>query len=1065
MKISVITVCLNSGEKLGVTLDSILRQDCQDVEVILKDGGSTDGSVEKWRQENASIPGIEKVRIFVEKDRGIYDAMNQAVSHASGDFLLFLNCGDRFADEGVLKRTLDYLEEEEKAGTDLDRLVLYGDTCGEKNDVVIASAPEITGFTCYRNIPCHQSCFYSAALCREKPYDLQYRIRADYDHFLWCYYRAGAKMRHMDFPVAVYEGGGFSEKRENRERDRQEHREITGKYMGRGELFRYRAVMACTLAPLRKAMAESRCFSGFYHWLKERVYKRKKWFLAALLFFLAELALLIWPVGWLKEDKENILLGEGSWYMESQGDSFSCSQEFKPEYSNLESIGIVVMGEEGLSGGDAVVVVSDSENEVLFRTKIPYEQVAIDTYTNVEVNLSLRPGGKSYFLSVYLEPDERGRVPVLEACSMEYFMPENIALRQEEELEGAQLLTRYSYKDGLSAGRILRALLLCAFTAFGIAFGIPEERRLRTAAGILLLVLGPYVLGSRLELLTIKTQFLLPYSMKWNLGLMYLLELIVLLCTQSIRFSICFCNLVLTLLYSANYFVFTFRGVPLRFNDLSAIETAVRVMDRYSLRPNHHMAMAWCIFLLIFVYGVQTGRCRKVKRGKKRVAGRIGCFALGIVLAAVSGYRFLYTDIFEKAGFLNIRGFDQNKSYHFDGYLVASFIDIQNSRVTEPQEYSVKRVEELLKEAAGNLEDDLKGAQKPHIILVMNESYADLRVLGNLEISKENMSFFYSLNENTVRGYVNVSVLGGGTSNSEFEVFTGCSMGFLPSAYYPYQQCVVKEMPSLISDLKKAGYTTYSMHPEIAENWNRNRIYRYFGFDNSIWLEDFSGAEKLHYGVTDMETYKKVIELFENRQEGESMFVFDLTVQNHGGYTQSDVNRSVGAVNVSSEEADIYLSLIQESDDALKELIHYFEKVEEPVIICMYGDHQPKLEDDFYENVYSSTPGIEEKDKTLNQYKTPFFIWANYDIEEREELNIGMSYLGALLLEVAEVPGAPFFSFLQQYMNQYPIVTVNGYEDEEGNFCNWSGEDTELMEYRMLQYNHLFDRNIVEWGF
>ncbi len=275
MKISVITVCLNSGEKLGVTLDSILRQDCQDVEVILKDGGSTDGSVEKWRQENASIPGIEKVRIFVEKDRGIYDAMNQAVSHASGDFLLFLNCGDRFADEGVLKRTLDYLEEEEKTGTDLDRLVLYGDTCGEKNDVVIASAPEITGFTCYRNIPCHQSCFYSAALCREKPYDLQYRIRADYDHFLWCYYRAGAKMRHMDFPVAVYEGGGFSEKRENRERDRQEHREITGKYMSRGELFRYRAAMACTLAPLRKAMAESRFFSGFYHWLKERVYRRK----------------------------------------------------------------------------------------------------------------------------------------------------------------------------------------------------------------------------------------------------------------------------------------------------------------------------------------------------------------------------------------------------------------------------------------------------------------------------------------------------------------------------------------------------------------------------------------------------------------------------------------------------------------------------------------------------------------------------------------------------------------------------------------------------------------------
>ncbi len=275
MKLSVITVCLTPGDRLKATLDSILGQDYEDIEVILKDGGSTDGSVERWRQENASRPGAEKVRIFVEKDSGIYDAMNQAVAHATGDFLLFLNCGDRFADESVLSRTRRVLEEEEQAGTDMKKLVVYGDTYGEKNDVVIASPPEITGFTCYRNIPCHQSCFYSAALCRDKPYDPQYKIRADYDQFLWCFYRAKARMRHMGFPVAVYEGGGFSEKRENKTLDRREHREITGKYMGRGELFRYRAIMACSLAPLRTAMAESRLFSGCYHWIKERIYRRK----------------------------------------------------------------------------------------------------------------------------------------------------------------------------------------------------------------------------------------------------------------------------------------------------------------------------------------------------------------------------------------------------------------------------------------------------------------------------------------------------------------------------------------------------------------------------------------------------------------------------------------------------------------------------------------------------------------------------------------------------------------------------------------------------------------------
>ena len=78
---------------------------------------------------------------------------------------------------------------------------------------------------------------------------------------------------HMDFAAASYEGGGYSESKENRKRDRQEHRQITSAYMSKGELFQYRFVMACTLAPLRRAMAESRVFSGVYHGLKRMLYR------------------------------------------------------------------------------------------------------------------------------------------------------------------------------------------------------------------------------------------------------------------------------------------------------------------------------------------------------------------------------------------------------------------------------------------------------------------------------------------------------------------------------------------------------------------------------------------------------------------------------------------------------------------------------------------------------------------------------------------------------------------------------------------------------------------------
>jgi glycosyltransferase involved in cell wall biosynthesis len=263
MKFSIIVVALNPGDKLTKTMQSILAQTYTDYEIVLKDGGSKDGSMEAWKHH-------EKVRFFDEADKSIYDAMNQAVSHAQGEYVLFLNCGDLFASETVLEQTAAAA----KKLAEGERAVLYGDTLGEKNGVIIASPPKMDGFACYRNIPCHQSCFYSLSLCREKPYDLQFCIRADYDHFLWCFYRAKATMLHMGFAVSSYEGGGYSESKANQKRDKQEHKEITRIYMSGAELLRYRTIMLLTLAPLRRWMAESKAFSGFYHRVKEMLYRK-----------------------------------------------------------------------------------------------------------------------------------------------------------------------------------------------------------------------------------------------------------------------------------------------------------------------------------------------------------------------------------------------------------------------------------------------------------------------------------------------------------------------------------------------------------------------------------------------------------------------------------------------------------------------------------------------------------------------------------------------------------------------------------------------------------------------
>lgn len=274
---SLITICLNPGEKLRKSLESALRQTEGDFEVVIKDGGSRDGSLETIKD----ILADPRFKLYEEKDHGIYDGMNQAVAHAQGKYAFFLNCGDLLYDEKVLERvraTIEKHARETAQGKRTDDfpmrpLILYGNVYNQKTKAWITPAPRITGFTCYRNIPCHQACFYDVRLCRQKPFETKYKIRGDYEHFLWCFYRGDAETCYLDAPVAEYEGGGYSETKENLKRSRDEHREITEKYMGKAELLKYRMLMALSLSTLRTWLAESPVSSAVYQRMVRRFYR------------------------------------------------------------------------------------------------------------------------------------------------------------------------------------------------------------------------------------------------------------------------------------------------------------------------------------------------------------------------------------------------------------------------------------------------------------------------------------------------------------------------------------------------------------------------------------------------------------------------------------------------------------------------------------------------------------------------------------------------------------------------------------------------------------------------
>lgn len=256
MILSIIIVTFNPGEGLKRTIESIFKQTSDNYELVVKDAGSTDGSIE-WLEALQN----PKVNIIKSSDLGIYDAMNQAVTYASGDFIIFMNAGDKFYSNDVVEKV-----EASKLAT--EKVIAYGDTYFELSDSLSKAPSKITGSVCYRNIPCHQSIVYSKDMVATRGFDTIYKIRADFEHFMWAFYNHMCDFVYLGFPICSYEGGGFSETKQNQRRDKEEYKRAVKKHIPLKERFLYRTFLIISLHKLRGTMARNPRTAKFYQKIK-----------------------------------------------------------------------------------------------------------------------------------------------------------------------------------------------------------------------------------------------------------------------------------------------------------------------------------------------------------------------------------------------------------------------------------------------------------------------------------------------------------------------------------------------------------------------------------------------------------------------------------------------------------------------------------------------------------------------------------------------------------------------------------------------------------------------------
>lgn len=553
----------------------------------------------------------------------------------------------------------------------------------------------------------------------------------------------------------------------------------------------------------------------------------------------------------------------------------------------------------------------------------------------------------------------------------------------------------------------------------------------------------------------------------WNSPLDFLLNVLFYLCIYTLlyvlsnrfRFSILFGNIFFWLLAIINHFTLLYRGTPILPWDLYSAGTAINVMDGYKLTFDFISVL---MTLLVVFLCVITLKIKFVNRSlKTNLIGK----AVGLSLIAAFCITF-YSSLIYSESYQDIDNlWNQTSASKQHGLILNLAINAQYIAISPPHGYSEEKVTEIIEENTPETSDTKETENvKPNIIAIMNESFADFNRIREVEVSEDYMPFVRSMEENTIKGYLLVSAFGAGTSNTEFEFLTGNSMAFLPAGSIAYQQYIQEETQSLVSTLNNQGYTSVAVHPYSPTGWNRTKVYPYLGFANFLSIDDFENPKLIRHLISDTSSYDKLIELYEQKDPGDPLFLFNVTMQNHGGYDTAyenfqesiQLNEPAGY-----PEAQRFISLMKESDQAVEQLISYFSNQEEPTIIVLFGDHYPNVEKEFYSELYGNELDNLSLEDLQKQYSVPFFIWANYDIEEEYIDLISANYLSSLLLKTAGLKLSPYQEFLYQLQQSIPAMNINGYMDQEQNFHTYQTETdfTEfLTEYQILQYNNLFDK-------
>jgi hypothetical protein len=403
-----------------------------------------------------------------------------------------------------------------------------------------------------------------------------------------------------------------------------------------------------------------------------------------------------------------------------------------------------------------------------------------------------------------------------------------------------------------------------------------------------------------------------------------------------------------------------------------------------------------------------------------------------------------------------------------NGILYELTMQIPRSYVPEPNGYKQSEIERVATKHTLVAEEGSRPDEQPvRIVVFLFESLMDPRDFGR-PLQREVLPHLSQLRETSLHGYSITARPIGGSAESEFELLTGMSCGFLPNESCAYKHFVKRSLPSLVSLLKSNSFATTAIQVVPAGFYNYEQVYQHLGHDR------FQSIEKLHDPQIDTRSRlisdATIVNEILLSQDSPKSFVVAFNNASHSPYhahTLGDAPRFLAdPATPASDEIEVYLQAISRTDRELGRLVSELKKQNERVVLLVVGDHHPPLTPSsgaFDTKRYKDT----SPDGELFRRRVPFIIWKNFDSSPvgepdtsstAKETIVSMNFLSLLLLKEANIEPQGLMAWNTKLMEQCPVVSRNIFYTA-GQARSWEQLSPDLQhtirEYELLQYDQL----------